>query len=240
VTVPFRKLWYRIVSAGIWANEGFVFYPKLRRFYTARIPEAPLIFDVGANRGQTIRFFQSIFTSPVIHAFEPSDVVFPYLRELRGESVFVHQVALGAKHEMRVFYECVFDEVSSLEKPDIDSDYFRFKSKILLTNPRDMLQEKTVTVRTVDEIVTENRIPHIDILKIDVEGHELEVLKGASESLRRGSVRFLQIEAHLDGQYSVEPNDLERFLLAFNYRRCAEIRHGFGNFLDLIFEYRSL
>ncbi len=236
MTNPLIQLWHRVVSGGIWTNEKIIFYPKLRSFYAKRIPESPLIFDVGANRGQTIKFFQSIFKKPIIHAFEPSSVVLDELRKFESDSVFLHLFALGAKSEMKTFYECVFDEVSSLQKPDINSAYFKFKSKVLLTKPEDMLQEKVVSVRTIDEIVSENHIECINVLKIDVEGHELEVLRGATKSLGKGIIKYLQLEAHVDGQYSVGPNEIEAFLKTYNYKKSAEIKHGFGNFYDMIFQ----
>jgi FkbM family methyltransferase len=230
------KLWYRIVSGGIWTNEKVIFYPKLKKFYAGRIKKSPVIFDVGANRGQTIKFFQSTFKEPLVYAFEPSDTVFDELRKLESKTVILHHFALGEKSEDKIFYECVFDEVSSLQKPDISSDYFKFKSKVLLTKPDKMLKEKFVAVRTIDEIVKEIGIECIDILKIDVEGHELEVLKGAKDSLSKGIIVYLQLEAHADGQYSIGPNEIEIFLQTYGYIKSAQFKHGFGNFYDLIFE----
>lgn len=55
-------------------------------------------------------------------------------------------------------------------------------------------QEEAVNVQTLDQVVGELRIKHIDLLKIDVEGHELSVLKGAVKTLKSGKIQYIQFE----------------------------------------------
>jgi len=51
-----------------------------------------------------------------------------------------------------------------------------------------------VVVITMDNFCREHAIDRIDLLKLDVEGHELAALQGAAEMLARGTVRFVQFE----------------------------------------------
>lgn len=51
-----------------------------------------------------------------------------------------------------------------------------------------------VQINTVDKYVSENEIKNIDILKLDVEGHELDVFIGAYETLKESKCRFIQFE----------------------------------------------
>jgi hypothetical protein len=51
-----------------------------------------------------------------------------------------------------------------------------------------------VPITTVDAVVAERNIPKIDLLKIDVEGHELAVLAGAATTLKRRLIRLVQFE----------------------------------------------
>ena len=62
-------------------NERMFFYPKLKSFYKKAynnlLPKNLVtIFDVGANKGQSIDFFCKIFQNPIIHAFEPNPVLY--------------------------------------------------------------------------------------------------------------------------------------------------------------------
>ena len=49
-------------------------------------------------------------------------------------------------------------------------------------------------VDTIDDFCSANRIPKIDILKIDTEGFDLNVLKGAKQMLSRGQIAFIYTE----------------------------------------------
>ena len=53
---------------------------------------------------------------------------------------------------------------------------------------------ETVAISTVDTIVAETSLPAIDLLKIDVEGHELAVLRGAAKSMQHGLIKLVQFE----------------------------------------------
>lgn len=58
-------------------NKKINFDEILRR----NIPDNPIIFDVGANKGQSIKRFSKIFNNPVIHSFEPLKDEFDYLKK---------------------------------------------------------------------------------------------------------------------------------------------------------------
>ena len=69
------------------------------------LPTNPLIFDVGANKGQSIRSFKKIFSNPKIHAFEPLKEDFEILKQkYQGDqSVVLNNIALGDKKEKKSF-----------------------------------------------------------------------------------------------------------------------------------------
>ncbi len=53
---------------------------------------------------------------------------------------------------------------------------------------------ETVKVTTVDNYCCGNAISHIDFLKVDVEGHELAVMRGAAEMLKKQAIDYIQFE----------------------------------------------
>ena len=55
-------------------------------------------------------------------------------------------------------------------------------------------REEAVSVVTIDEFVSERGLTRVDFMKIDVEGHDLDVLKGSEKSLRSGLIRALSFE----------------------------------------------
>jgi len=236
----FLQRWRSFISSGIWINEKLFFYPKLKRYLLSQPLSSPIIFDIGANRGQSIKFFESIFSNPTIYAFEPSQAVFTELLKKHSKSnVHLHNFGLSDCDESKIFYECVFDEVSSLEKPNIDSEYFRFKCRVLLTNPSNMLRERIISVKKLDDIVYELGVRKIDLCKIDVEGHELKVLQGAENMLKKKLIDYVQLEVHDDGQYAVGFSEIDRFLKSFDYHLAISLKHGFGSFFDVVYVHNG-
>jgi hypothetical protein len=53
---------------------------------------------------------------------------------------------------------------------------------------------ETVKINTLDQFCVENKIQHVNLLKLDVEGHELNVLRGAANMLSKGAIDFIQFE----------------------------------------------
>ena len=71
-----------IIQFLISINENIFFYPRLRRFYKRKNIDqdnATIIFDVGANKGQSIDFFSKIYKNVKIYAFEPNPKLYNYL-----------------------------------------------------------------------------------------------------------------------------------------------------------------
>jgi len=157
------------------------------------------------------------------------------LAKYSGTDVTLHNIGLSSVDGTKQFYDSILDEVSTFEKPDIKSSYFKMKSSVLLTKPSDMYVETSVTVKRLDQVLLDIGVDFVDICKIDVEGHEMEVLKGAEETLRNKRIRFLQIEIHHDDQYTASPELVTSYLSQFGYKEEISIKHGFGNFYDVIF-----
>ena len=143
----------------------------------------PLIFDVGANVGQSVQFFRSWFPKAEIHSFEPSPTTFELLKHNvsgdRGARVWNY--GLGSQNAELEFLENSLPECSSFLPPG-QSAWGA------------VMQKTVVPVRTVDDFCAEHRIEKIDILKIDTQGYELEVLKGAERMCRAGVVSLVFCE----------------------------------------------
>lgn len=71
-----RQIWASYVSNIIWGLEKVFFYPKLARAYkelnlidVKGLRDGLVVFDVGANKGQSVKFFKSIYPFSTIYAF---------------------------------------------------------------------------------------------------------------------------------------------------------------------------
>lgn len=76
--------------------------------------------------------------------------------------------------------------------PPLNSLYQRSGLEHLgLAQPK---KKETIELETLDNYCSNHGITQIDFLKIDIEGHELEALKGASQLLKQGKVKVIQFE----------------------------------------------
>lgn len=133
------------------------------------------IFDIGANIGQTsLNIFQKQKNkglNPVIHAFEPYPRTYEKLKTniSLNKDAAVKAYNLGIGEEKGTLY--------MMQHSPSNSGGFRMTE--------DKQNSVKVAVTTFDAFVSEQRIPAVDFIKIDVEGFEVQVLKGALQTIRQ-------------------------------------------------------
>lgn len=143
----------------------------------------PVLFDVGANVGEYANLLGKTFGKQArIYAFEPSTPTWEVLQS-KLEFDHIEAVNLGLSNtteEVRLYRS---EELSSMA-----SVYPRQLQNTTLK------EYEIVSLTTLDQFCSEREISFIDFLKIDVEGHELKVLEGASRMLSEQAIRFIQFE----------------------------------------------
>ena len=84
-----------------------------------------------------------------------------------------------------------------------------------------------VQVETVDAYVKKNNIKKINLLKIDVQGFEDEVLKGAQETLKLNKIDIIEIELIVGNMYekTLSFNEIENLIYPYNYKLFAITNH---------------
>lgn len=144
--------------------------------------EPHIFFDVGANRGNYSSIVQNEFPDAEIYAFEPIEEPFQELIQSTKNDVNVHsfQIGLSRKSGKRNFYLYQQSEHSSL----IDIQGMNRQSSGQLE----------VDVMSGDDFMKANSIESIDLLKIDVEGAEMDVIQGFSTAFEGKRIKICQFE----------------------------------------------
>jgi FkbM family methyltransferase len=170
---------------------GFDAFDDMRKIAAT---DAPLIFDVGANRGQSIDRFRRTFARPVVHAFEPGRDTFAELqrRTARVPDLLVNNVAAGARAERRTFMENESDDMSSFL--ELSADAWGVVKR-----------RYPVEVITIDDYCAARGIESIDILKTDTQGFDFEVIKGAQRMIDRRAVHLIYTEIIFSDMYKGSP-----------------------------------
>lgn len=165
---------------------------------------SPVIFDVGANHGQTVDCFLHTFAKPKIHAFEPgSDAFYELQKKHSGLSgLYLNNFALGAKPGVFEFNETTNSTMSSFLEPSVDSWGETIKQRV------------QVDIRTIDDYCAEQNVNTIDILKSDTQGFDLEVLKGATRLFAQQRIHLIYLEIIFSEMYKGLPrfDEICRFL----------------------------
>jgi len=162
-----------------------------------------VVFDVGANEGDSALRFRAAFPKATVYSFEPVHGTFEDLkRNVGGDDLIKpYQLALGSKDGDATIYLTGDTYTNSLVKPDRS------------------VGSEVVKVRTLDGFTSENGIERIDLLKIDTEGLDLEVLKGAHKKLSSGRVAFVLVEVgfHPGDARHVLFDDVRSFLVPMGF-----------------------
>lgn len=225
-----RRIGYDIVPYSP-TRLGLDVWADMRRLCS--VP-APLVFDVGANAGQTVDRVRAAWPQSTIHAFEPSPATFATLRAHCGGMPRVQLVnaALGAAQGRQEFQENSRSDMSSFRR-------------LGPAGWGEVVRETEVTVDTLDGYCRANGIDRIDILKSDTQGYELEVFKGAEAMLSRGAITLVFFEHIFAAQYEGLPSlgAVYDFLGGHGYRlvsfyRCF-YRHRLAAWTDLLFIHGS-
>lgn len=187
------------------------FWPALALGVGASVEHASLpwsddiatVIDVGANRGQFASLALAAFPGAMIYCFEPQAAASAKLRQVVTKSggrdrVHVFETGLGAGAGQRPFYVASEDDSSSfLPMTSLQLREFGGEHVLSTTLP---IQRIDAILRCVD------LIPPV-LMKIDVQGFELEVLKGSTALL--DCVNDLLVECSFAELYAGQPQAAE-------------------------------
>lgn len=175
----------------------------------------PVILDAGFHNGQTSRKYRQFFPSSKIWGFEPTSDL--YLNSLKSfskdDKLIIQQKAISDKVG---FTEFCINNISStnslLPRNEKGKKYF---------SPEADLKEKIqVKTTTIDQIIKDQDLDKIDILKMDIQGGELMALKGAIQALENQKIDLIYLEMFFIEHYSNSPMyfDLAKMLSDYGYK----------------------
>jgi FkbM family methyltransferase len=166
--------------------------PYLFAFYDCFLRPGMVVVDAGANIGLHALFFaKRIAPGGSVYSFEPAPKIFErlvtHVRDSGQRNIRCLNSALGA---VPGFVELVHDVQDTS------------RTSVRLESGGEKSSRDRVPVESLDDFTAKESISRIDFLKIDVEGFEGEILRGASSLLREGKIEVLQVE--------IDPTSLDR------------------------------
>ncbi len=176
-------------------NKAKISFNELYSKYYNKKNNKLIIFDVGANTGQSIKRFNNEFNLKEIHCFEPNVLAFEKLKKIKSKNIFLNNLALGDKEKIQTFNN--YPKTSS-------SSFYRIDKKSSIYEMNKGFYSSNVKIITLDKYIEDSKIDKINILKIDTQGFEVSVLKGAINAVKDKRIDFIETEINLGFQYEIK------------------------------------
>ncbi len=184
-------LWLKGMFHGIYAT---VELEKLVKDIKA--PET--IIDIGSNKGQFILLMEQIFPNKIVYSFEPIIEMINKQKKFYKykKNITFHNLALGSSICSKEFL--ITNRMDS-------SSFLKVVSNTNKSKNYNVIEKRDIKVSTLDEIFLNEKIPHPILIKMDVQGYELEVLKGAKNLLNKTD--YLLLEVSENEMYQNQPTE---------------------------------
>tara|TARA_B100001175_G_C19465640_1_gene618934 strand:- start:657 stop:1370 length:714 start_codon:yes stop_codon:yes gene_type:complete len=219
---------------------------KIINFFKKKLSHKPIIvIDVGAHKGETISLFSKNFNIRSIDCYEASKKNFVFLENFKKNKlkskINIHNLALGAEEKEMDFFQTSESSSSTFCKIDFNSKYFKRKKKILdfFHKENYIVDKQKIKLTTLENEFTKFNYKSIDILKIDTEGFEFDVIKGAKNKIKE--IKYIYFEHHFDSMIikDYKFSQIHDYLTQFNFKKLVKIKMPFRKTFEYIYENKS-
>ena len=194
------------------------------------------IIDVGAHKGEFAQNALQVKSVNKIIIFEPQKKIFEILKKkfFNNDRISLNNFALSEKVEKRIMKINKMTATSTLNHEiNKDSLYFKFKS-LLLYQKNSIISEEEINTTTFDVFFNNKTFDENTLLKIDAEGYELRVLKGANQKIKE--IKYVLIENQFSRMYkNVNFKDCHQFLESKNFRLLKKFRFPTFHYEDRLY-----
>lgn len=216
--IIFKTNWLLNVFRGkLFSISSFEILTNLKQI----VSELDLIIDVGANSGQFTKASNYFYPTAQIYTFEPLEDHFLKIQQTfsKMQSIKVYNLAIGNEEGFISFNKNKYGHVSSILDISEENKYY----------PQDQIEKIDVKITSLDTFFKETPIPNATLIKLDVQGFELEVLKGAVTLIQK--VKYIIIEANLETLYTNQPTftEVNSFLNANGFEVCGMLDFNLGS-----------
>lgn len=219
-----KRKWARKIFGSLGINRSLVLHAQHANAFKAKkqltTNPRPVIFDIGAYDGRSAREYIKHFPGAEIHSFEPFPASFQKLAASKlGRHHILQQSAVA---------DIAGDTTLQVNALSVTNSLLSSNETGKQVIPGMQTKETIIVpVTTIDQYCTKNNINEIGILKIDVQGAEMKVLKGAENMLNKKSIKLIYFEVGFLHFYNDQPlfEDLSLYL-----RSKAYTFHSLYNF----------
>tara|TARA_B110001450_G_scaffold218159_1_gene212485 strand:- start:420 stop:1220 length:801 start_codon:yes stop_codon:yes gene_type:complete len=193
-----------------------IFDKKVYETAKRYIKKDTIVLDIGANFGQLSVLFSKCKSNVEVYSFEASK----YICEILDKNKTINSA------NIRSFNNIVGNETKQdqfIKKINL-SKFYTYGSNMIEkidSNPHNMLEVEKINSIKIDDISFDKKI---SLIKIDVQGYDLEVLKGAKKTILKNQVPVIfEYERDFENNFNYTFNSFEKFIYEINYKIESKI-----------------
>lgn len=209
---------------------------KILNFFQNKKIEINSIIDIGAHKGKYTDLFLKNYSIDYAILIEPQKKYFHILKEKykNKKIIKILNYAVSNKNKKSFFNINHHDLTSSLNTINFKNNFLVYKSKLFGIQADKMVRDKVVIKTKTIKSILRNLKKKIDLVKIDTEGHELEVLKGSGNALK--NFKNILIEFRNDNHYlNYYPKKVHKLLIKNNFYKLKVFKFPFTTWEDRIY-----
>lgn len=189
VFYKFNKLLYQLSLRGIgvlnYATDKQSGEEHFIKHHVSKISKG-IVLDVGANVGGYAKLIKKFNQNIDIHAFEPHPATYQKLiKNIDRLDIKTYNVGVGFSEGVLNLYDYAEED---------GSEHASLYKDVIEQIHKGQTIAHEVRIISLDAFAAEHKIDRVGLLKIDTEGHELEVLKGFEHFIRDNKVDLIHFE----------------------------------------------
>ncbi len=212
------------------------------KYLKKNLENLEVFFDIGSHKGTYTDLILNNFKVKKVIMIEPQKNIFRFIKKKysRNKKINIYNLAISDVKKSQALYINKHDLTSSLTQIDKKNKYLNLKAKLFGGTINDLIQKKyMVNTYKLSDIIKKNNVRRIDLLKIDTEGHEFQVLKGAGTFLR-DKVNFMLIEIHNSNIFlNYDSKKIHNYLKKNKFILKKRYRFPFTSWEDRIYQNKN-
>ena len=199
--------------------------------------DVKIVVDIGAHKGEFLKHIKKIKSIRKVYSLEPQKKVYrELLKEIDNKKFFAYNIAISNRNGKQKMQINDFSMTSTLSKVNENSIYYKIKNLIIGNKKKNFEYIKT---EKLDLFTKKRKLNKIDLLKVDTEGHELNVVKSGLKTLKK--TKYLLIEFRQNDLYlNYSSQALHKIVLKNNFKLIKKFKFPLFSMEDRLYKNSSI
>ena len=215
--------------------DNLIHQERIVKFIDSK--DVKIVVDIGAHKGEFLKHIKKIKSIRKVYSLEPQKKVYgELLKEIDNKKFFAYNIAISNRNGKQKMQINDFSMTSTLSKVNENSIYYKIKNLIIGNKKKNFEYIKT---EKLDLFTKKRKLNKIDLLKVDTEGHELNVVKSGLKTLKK--TKYLLIEFRQNDLYlNYSSQALHKIVLKNNFKLIKKFKFPLFSMEDRLYKNSSI